>query len=88
MRKQKGVDLEYILYCDESSQKGPKYSDFFGGCLVSSKDLLEVTNALEVKKTELFMRGEVKWSKVTENYLNKYIELMTLFFSFINLIVG
>jgi len=51
--------------------------------LVSSKDLLEVTNALKAKKAELFMRGEVKWSKVTENYLNKYIELMTLFFSFI-----
>jgi len=83
VRKQKGVDLEYILYCDESSQKGPKYSDFFGGCLVSSKDLLEVTNALNAKKAELFMRGEVKWSKVTENYLNKYIELMALFFSFI-----
>jgi len=83
MRKQKGVALEYILYCDESSQKGPKYSDFFGGCLISSKDLWEVTNALDAKKAELFMRGEVKWSKVTENYLNKYIELMTLFFSFV-----
>ncbi len=30
--------MEYILYCDESEDKGPKYSDFFGGCMVSAKD--------------------------------------------------
>jgi len=75
--------LEYILYCDESSQNGPKYSDFFGGCIVSSKDLLDVTNALNAAKAELHFHGEVKWTKVTENYLSKYIELMTLFFSFV-----
>ena len=75
--------MEYILYCDESSQVGPKYGDFFGGCLISSKDLLEVTAALESKKTELHLFGEIKWTKVTENYLNKYTELMTLFFSFV-----
>jgi hypothetical protein len=75
--------LEYILYCDESSQKGPKYSDFFGGCIISSKDFQEVTEALESKKSKLLLRGEVKWSKVTKNYLNKYVELITLFFTFI-----
>jgi len=63
--------LEYILYCDESSQKGPKYSDFFGGCMVSGKDILEVTSALNTKKAELHFHGEVKWTKVTGNYLSK-----------------
>jgi len=71
--------LEFILYCDESSQNGPRFSDFFGGCLVSSKDLSEITNKLNAKKAELHLYGEIKWSKVTENYF-KYIELMTLFF--------
>jgi len=80
---QEGISLEYILYCDESGQNGPKYSDFFGGCLVSSKNLFEVTNALDAKKLELRLLGEVKWTKVTENYLSKYIELITLFFSFV-----
>jgi len=74
-----------VLYCDESSQKGPKYSDFFGGCLISSKDLLEVTNTLNLAKATLNLHGEVKWSKVTENYLDKYKELITLFFSFIKI---
>lgn len=75
--------MEYILYCDESSQSGQKYSDFFGGCIISSQDLLEVTNALDSKKEQLHFYGEVKWTKVTENYLCKYMELITLFFSFV-----
>jgi len=75
--------LEYILYCDESTQKSSLYSDFFGGCIISGKDYPHVTSELNTKKTELHLYGEVKWSKVTENYLSKYIELMALFFSFI-----
>lgn len=43
--------MEYILYCDESGQAGPKYGDFFGGCLVSSKNLNIVVDALELKKS-------------------------------------
>jgi len=51
--------------------------------MISSKDLQDVTGALELKKAELNLYGEVKWSKVTENYLSKYCELITLFFSFV-----
>jgi hypothetical protein len=69
------------LYCDESSQEGLKYSDFFGGCLVSSSDMPDIVDALESKKAELNFYGEVKWSKVTSNYLSKYIDLIALFFS-------
>lgn len=75
--------MEYILYCDESSGKGPKFSDFFGGCLVSSNDLNDVIATLENKKNTLGLTGEVKWTKVTENYLYKYQELITLFFDFV-----
>lgn len=78
-----GITLEYILYCDESTQDGPIFSSFFGGCLVSGKHIDEIVNAIESKKAELHLFGEVKWSKVTENYLAKYIELITLFFSYI-----
>ena len=38
---------EYILYCDESVGKGKKYGDFFGGCIVSSKDLKYTIETLE-----------------------------------------
>ena len=75
--------MEYIIYCDESSSNGPLYSDFFGGCIVSSKDLLYVTTALESKKNELNLFGEIKWTKVTQQYLDRYIEVIDLFFDFI-----
>ncbi len=75
--------MEYILYCDESSSKGKKFGDFFGGCIVSSKDLESVVDVLEAKKQELNLYGEIKWTKVTAPYLAKYEEIMNLFFSFV-----
>lgn len=74
---------EYIIYCDESDKRGPYFSNFYGGAIVSSRDLLSVTNILEAKKTELNLFGEVKWSKVTHNYFEKYFELMNCFFALI-----
>ena len=71
--------VAYILYCDESSDKGIKYSDFFGGCIINSKDQFELTQTLQRKKDELNLTAEIKWTKVTENYLNKYIEMIDLF---------
>lgn len=75
--------MEYILYCDESAHDGPKYGDFFGGCLINSKDLHPVVDALQQKKDELNLKGEIKWTKVTANYLNHYIQMMDLFFDLI-----
>jgi len=75
--------MEYFIYCDESLGKGKYYSDFFGGALVKSAHFEEVKVALEEKKAELNLKNEIKWVKVTENYLQKYMEMIDLFFSFI-----
>lgn len=75
--------MEYIIYCDESVAKGKYFSDFYGGALVRSTDLEEVIKALNAKKEELHLFNEIKWVKVTENYLDKYIQMMDLFFGFI-----
>lgn len=75
--------MEYILYCDESSSDGPKYSDFFGGCIVNSADLRTVESALNAKKAELNLNGEIKWTKVTGQYLEKYISIIDLLFDFV-----
>lgn len=75
--------MAYIIYCDESSDKGPYYCDFFGGCIIDSNDQFELVNALEEKKKELHLDHEVKWTRVTENYLSKYIDLIDLFFDFV-----
>ena len=75
--------MEYILYCDESSSDGPKYSDFFGGCIIDSACLKSVEDALNAKKEELNLHGEIKWTKVTGQYLEKYIAVIDMFFDFV-----
>ena len=75
--------MEYILYCDESANKGPLYGDFFGGCLVCSKDIEEITRTLNGLKEELNLGAELKWTKVTANYLEKYKQIMDCFFGFV-----
>ena len=74
---------EILLFCDESDVRGQYYSNFYGGALVRSIHIKEIQNTIEEKKGDLNFHGEVKWQKVTSNYLDKYIELMDLFFNFI-----
>lgn len=75
--------MEFVLLCDESAEKGKKYGDFFGGCLVNGKDITAINEALNLKKSELHFFGELKWTKVTMPYLEKYKAIMDLFFSFV-----
>ncbi|MDB4988863.1 MAG: hypothetical protein JWN04_4041 [Myxococcaceae bacterium] len=74
---------EFVIYADESEEVGTYYSDFYGGALVRSQDLRPVVDCLEAKKKSLNFHGEVKWNKVSERYLGKYIELMDSFFDLI-----
>lgn len=74
---------EYILYADESIERGAFFSNFYGGLLISSRDRGAVVAALEAEKARLNLHNEVKWQKVTLNYLNKYLELSSLFFEFV-----
>lgn len=75
--------MEYIIYCDESISNGKYYSDFYGGVLIRSSDLDLVRVRINEKKQELNFLGEIKWTKVTENYLQKYMQIMDLFFDFV-----
>lgn len=74
------IDKEYILYCDESEIKGQYYSNFYGGVMVGASQYENVVSILEKEKKNLNFFGEVKWSKVTERYLDKYISLIKTFF--------
>ncbi|MEH2413306.1 DUF3800 domain-containing protein [Nostoc sp.] len=77
------MSKEYIIYCDESIDKGRFFSHFYGGALLRSQDLREVQKVLIAKKNDLNLHNEIKWSKVTYQYLDKYIGLMEAFFDFI-----
>lgn len=75
--------VEYIVYCDESSDKGSLYVDFYGGSIVRADKLPEIEAALNAKKEELNLHGEIKWTKVTEQYLERYQEIIRLFFAYV-----
>ena len=75
--------MEYIIYCDESVGKGRLFSNFFGGALVRSSDFDSIKISLDTKKRELNLSKEMKWTKVTSLYLDKYKEMMDTFFSFV-----
>lgn len=74
---------EYIVYCDESSDKGSLYVDFYGGSIVRADKLPTIEKALNAKKEELNLRGEIKWSKVTAQYLDRYQKMIRLFFDYV-----
>lgn len=74
---------QYLIYADESHRKGKYFSNFYGGALVSYNELKKINEKLNNKKKELGLGQEVKWTKVTEQYLDKYIDLINYFFNFI-----
>lgn len=74
---------EYVIYCDESVSKGAHFSNFYGGALVTSDNIDSVRSSIAAKKADLNLHGEVKWSKITENYKQKYIDLVEHFFNLI-----
>jgi hypothetical protein len=75
--------MEYIIWCDESIEHDKYFSNFYGGVLVKSVDLDNINKKITETKLLLNLKNEVKWTKVTENYLNKYIELINVFFDYI-----
>lgn len=74
---------EITIYCDESDGRGKYYSNFYGGLLIRSKDQQYIKKILDEKKLDLNFKNEVKWSKITENYKSKYIELIDTFFELV-----
>ncbi len=74
------MDKEYIVFCDESEKKGKYYSNFYGGLVVGSSHYQRITDNLNEVKATLNLHKEVKWEKVSANYLSKYQELMKYFF--------
>lgn len=73
-------EREYILLCDESEKHGPHYCNFYAGALVGASEYEAITMRLNAVKQGENMHAEVKWQKVTDQYLSKYEALMRAFF--------
>ncbi len=75
--------MEYIVYLDESVSEGEFFSDFYGGVVVSLKDYDYVRDTINRTKEDLCLFHEIKWTKVTENYFEKYKTIIDVFFNLI-----
>ncbi|MCJ9749478.1 DUF3800 domain-containing protein [Neorhizobium sp. BETTINA12A] len=73
----------YTIFCDESAKKGRYFSNFYGGALLKSEDRQAIEAHLRAKQAELNISGEMKWTKITKNYQEKYIEYIRLYFDFV-----
>lgn len=74
---------EYIVYADESIKQGKYFSNFYGGALVRSKNFDDIRHELEKVKAQQNLYNEIKWSKITEQYLAKYAVVVDRFFDFV-----
>ena len=75
--------MRYIIYCDESENKGRYYSNFYGGALIAASMRETVENALESIKTDENIHGEIKWTKTAIAYEEKYKKFIDTFFEFV-----
>jgi len=76
-------EKEYIIFCDESDKYGKYYSNFYGGAIVGASKYEKITNELNSLKEKHNFFGEIKWSKVSANYLDKYEKIISGFFKYV-----
>lgn len=74
---------ELYIFCDESAEKGRHFSNFYGGIAIDGRDYAAVAAQLDQVKQAQNLFKEVKWTKVTETYLPKYIALVDAFFDLV-----
>ena len=77
-------EKEYIIFCDESDKFGKYYSNFYGGAIVGASKYQKITDELNRSKEKHNFFGEIKWSKVSENYLDKYKKVISDFFKYVS----
>ena len=71
----------YIIFCDESDDRGKFYSNFYGGALIEARQQQSIEAELQAKKDELHIfDGEMKWERISEPYADKYIEFVNCVF--------
>ena len=77
------MSREYVIYTDESSKTGRYFANFYGGALIRSDDLEYVKEILRAQAARLGLGAEIKWQKVSEGYLDRYLAMMDAFFDLV-----
>lgn len=73
--------MKYIIYCDESEDKGRFYSNFYGGALVEANRREGLEAVLRNAKGQL--KGELKWTKIGPYNEADYIRFVDAVFELV-----
>lgn len=68
------------MFCDESAQKGVRYSNFFGGLLIKARDEYRLRSVFDSIKGHFNPTGEVKWQKTSAYSLPLYKSIVETLF--------
>lgn len=68
--------MRFLIYCDESSDAGRFYSNFYGGALIRASDRERINARLEKVKSDHKIQGEMKWTKVCDYNEDAYLSLV------------
>jgi hypothetical protein len=78
------MNKRYIIFCDESDEKGEFFSHFYGGILIEASKQQAIHDELQSVKDALnIFQGEMKWERVTEAYAEKYITFVNAIFDIV-----
>lgn len=77
------ADKHYIIYADESDKRGRYFSNFFGGVLMAAEERERISQELDAKKRELGLLHELKWQNVDASCVDRYIEFIRAYFTYI-----
>lgn len=78
------LSMRYLIYCDESEDKGPFYGNFYGGALVRENDRERVNERLDKIKTDHKIQGEMKWTKICDYNESAYISFVDEVFNILD----
>lgn len=73
----------YVIVCDESTRSGRAYSYFYGGAIVEESKYDKISDKLNMFKERIGIFDEIKRTKITLANVNKYIEMLDFFFTFV-----
>lgn len=72
-----------FIFCDESTDKGAFYSNFFGGVLVKGEHIGEVKKSIEQFIVDNGFTAEIKWSNINLTNYQRYIQFLDVIFGFV-----
>jgi len=74
---------EFVIYTDESDEKGAYFSNFYGGALVTSDHVDDVRERLITRKSTLGLTSELKWNNINMGNYERYKYFLDEFFNIV-----